>query len=117
MDMAEQPNLPIVPDGCIPLIGYVKKPSTMLLVQETGRNFLEERDAAISVCKKNHKISYKKIRTKQKKSKFMTSQTKERKSTTQVEVQHTEEHTVNERNGLQQHTFTNLVSSARSSKV
>ena len=57
----------IVPKGCIPLIGYRKKPSSLLEIKDEGRNFLEERATAISIFKKNHRIPKNKIRNKAKK--------------------------------------------------
>ncbi len=49
----------IVPEGCIPLIGYTKKKSTLLEISCGGRNFLEEREIALKTYKKNHKIKWK----------------------------------------------------------
>ena len=46
---------PQVPKGCIPLIGYEKKKSTLLDIPFDGRNFLEERQIALKTYKKNHK--------------------------------------------------------------
>ena len=54
-----------VPDGCIPLIGYTKKKSTMLEIYGDGRNFLEEREIALATFKRNHnlkKVPSKKIK-------------------------------------------------------
>ncbi len=44
---AVQDSTAIVPDGCIPLIGYLKKKSTLLEIETAGRNFLEERKIAL----------------------------------------------------------------------
>ncbi len=50
---------PKVPDGCIPLIGYAKKKSTLLEISLAGRNFLEERELALKTYKRNHKLAWK----------------------------------------------------------
>ncbi len=55
--MSKQTGLPTVPGGCIPLIGYPKKPSTMLSIKEEGRDFLAEREAAIAVHKRKYGVS------------------------------------------------------------
>ncbi len=131
--MSKQNNLPIVPDGCIPLIGYSKKPSTLLRVQEAGRNFLDEREAAISVFKKNHGNVYQKIRTKAgknlNKNKITNLSKKSRPLPSPLQVKEAETRalqtrlekrpTENEEEGLVTATkrITAQVSSARSSKV
>ncbi len=53
---AVQDSTAIVPDGCIPLIGYLKKKSTLLEIETAGRNFLEERKIALQSFKKKHKL-------------------------------------------------------------
>ncbi len=56
--VADGDGIPLVPEGCIPLIGYTKKPSTLLDITLNGRNFLEERQLALKTYKKNHKIKW-----------------------------------------------------------
>ncbi len=51
-------GVPLVPDGCIPLIGYAKKKSTLLEIPFAGRNFLEERQLALKTYKKNHNLKW-----------------------------------------------------------
>ncbi len=42
---------PKVPIGCIPLLGYEKRKSTLLRIDVDGRNFLQERKAALVTYK------------------------------------------------------------------
>ncbi len=64
--MKSQPldTLVQVPKGCIPLVGYPKKPSTMLNLNTDSRNFLDEREAAITIFKKKNKSTTKTRRLK-----------------------------------------------------
>ncbi len=57
-----------VPKGCVPLIGYNKKPSTILKIENDGRNFLDEREAALSLFKRKNGKPKLQIRVKSKKT-------------------------------------------------
>ena len=61
-------SIPKVPEGCIPLIGYSKKTSTMLKIETGGRNLLEERQIALNKFKEKHALKHplKRLQTQKK---------------------------------------------------
>ncbi len=56
---------PKIPDGCIPLIGYEKRKSSLLQIPFDGRNFLEERQMALKTFKKKHNLKWAQNKPKQ----------------------------------------------------
>ncbi len=46
-------TIPTVPTGCIPLLGYTKKKSSLLEIKNDNRNFLNERKVALETWRKN----------------------------------------------------------------
>ncbi len=79
---------PKVPKGCIPLIGYAKKPSTLLDINFNGRNFLEERRIALKTYKKTYQIKWYQGKNKKKPNKTESQQIRNEKKTIPTESRH-----------------------------